>query len=443
LSGTFGGIIEAIGYDVLRDRPSGGKTDVVVYWRVLRKPDRKDYGTLITLSDAWGAEWGRGGDALYPSDQWTPGEIIAERVRVQTEDGTPPSSRYTLKLGWWSPSTGQRLPRLDSRGQFAGFAVMAGPITVTRRVRPLDVSVVSIPNRLKAEFGGLALLGTGDWPTSLQQGESAFMTLYWQALTAPLSDHVLVLQMRPVGTGGEPIVLARSAPVHGTYPTSQWQEGEFVADRLALRVPPDTPPGTWTLEVTADDGAAQSLARFDVQPLARNWAAPPISRPMSVTLGSQVALVGYDVKSQTPALRVTPGQSTPLGNPHPWEVPGAWGMGQGASVSNVISQTVMLTLYWQAVGEMDTDYTVFVHLVDGNGTVWGQDDSAPMNGTYPTTLWQPGEFVTDAHQLTLPPDLPPGDYGLEVGMYQVETGLRLAVAGGGNKITLDKISLAR
>jgi hypothetical protein len=26
LSGTFGGIIEAIGYDVLRDRPSGGRT---------------------------------------------------------------------------------------------------------------------------------------------------------------------------------------------------------------------------------------------------------------------------------------------------------------------------------------------------------------------------------------------------------------------------------
>jgi hypothetical protein len=103
----------------------------------------------------------------------------------------------------------------------------------------------------------------------------------------------------------------------------------------------------------------------------------------------------------------------------------------------------MLTLYWQAVGEMDTDYTVFVHLVDGNGTVWGQHDSVPMNGTYPTTLWQPGEFVTDAHPLTLPPGLPPGDYRLEVGMYQVETGLRLAVAGSGDKITLDKISLAR
>ena len=419
LSGTFGGIIQAIGYDVLRDRPSGGKTDLVVYWRVLRTPDRNDYGTLITLSDAWGAEWGRGGGALYPSDQWTPGEVLAERIRVQTEDGTPPGSHYTLKLGWWSPSTGQQLPKLDSQGQFAGIAVMAGPITVTRRVRPLDVSAASIPNRLKAEFGGLALLGTGDWPASLRQGESAFMTLYWQARTAPLSDHVIALQMRPIGTAGEPRVLAGSAPVHGTYPTSQWQVGEFVADRLALRVPPDTPPGTWALEVMADGGAAQSLARFDVQPLARNWAAPALSQPMSVTLGSQVALVGYDVKSQTLA-------------PH-----------ASAGGSNVKSQTVMLTLYWQAVGEMDTDYTVFVHLVDGNGTVWGQHDSVPMNGTYPTTLWQPGEFVTDAHQLTLPPDLPPGDYELEVGLYQVETGLRLAVAGSGDKITLDKISLAR
>jgi len=114
-----------------------------------------------------------------------------------------------------------------------------------------------------------------------------------------------------------------------------------------------------------------------------------------------------------------------------------------AGVSNVRSQTVMLTLYWQAVGEMDTDYTVFAHLVDGKGTVWGQHDSVPMNGTHPTTLWQPGEFVTDAHLLALPPDLPPGDYALEVGLYQVETGLRLAVAGSGDKVTLDKFSLAR
>jgi hypothetical protein len=159
-----------------------------------------------------------------------------------------------------------------------------------------------------------------------------------------------------------------------------------------------------------DDGPALSLARFDVQPIARNWVAPAVSRPMSVTFGSQVALVGYAAQALT---------------------------------SKDKSQSVTLTLYWQALGEMDTDYTVFVHLVDGNGTVRGQHDSAPMNGAYPTTLWRPGEFVTDAHALTLPSDLPPGDYVLEVGLYQAETGQRLAVAGNGDKVALDQVSVAR
>jgi hypothetical protein len=131
---------------------------------------------------------------------------------------------------------------------------------------------------------------------------------------------------------------------------------------------------------------------------------------MSVTFGSQVSLVGYDAQVLT---------------------------------SNDKPGTVALTLVWQALGEMDTDYTVFVHLVDGNGTQRGQHDSMPMNGAYPTTLWQPGEFVTDAHMLTLPPDLPPGDYGLEVGLYQVETGQRLAAAGNGDKVTLDKVRVTR
>jgi hypothetical protein len=280
---------------------------------------------------------------------------------------------------------------------------------VTHRIRPLDVSAADIPNRLKAEFDGLALLGTGDWPVSLRQGESAWLTLYWQARLASVPDHTVTLQMRPVGTEGEPRTLARGAPVHGAYPTWQWQVDEFVADRLVLRVPPDTPPGTWALEVVVDEGPALPLARFDVQPVPRNWTAPAISRPMSVTFGSRVALVGYDTQVQTSVAK---------------------------------PRTMTLTLYWQALGEMDTDYTVFVHLVDGSGTVRGQHDSTPMNGAYPTTLWQPGEFVTDAHTLALPPDLPPGDYGLEVGLYQVETGQRLAVAGNGDKVMLDKISVA-
>jgi hypothetical protein len=90
---------------------------------------------------------------------------------------------------------------------------------------------------------------------------------------------------------------------------------------------------------------------------------------------------------------------------------------------------------------MNESYTVFAHLVDGNGEVRAQSDSAPMSGSYPTTLWQPGEFVTDVHTIPVPSDLPPGEYVMEVGLYLADTGARLAVAGDGDRILLDKVSL--
>jgi len=200
-------------------------------------------------------------------------------------------------------------------------------------------------------------------------------------------------------------VLTHSGPVHGMYPTSQWEAGEFVADRLALRIPPDTSPGTYTLEVQVDNLPVQPLGKFDVQAIARTWTPPTAQRPMSVTLGTQVALVGYDVQSP---------------------------------ISNLQSRQIELLLYWQSLREMDENYTVFVHLVDSDGMVRSQKDNAPVNDTYPTSLWQPGEFVADAYTLVLPPDLPPGDYGVEVGMYLAETGARLPVAGNSDHVVLEK-----
>lgn len=405
LSVTFGGVIQAIGYDVLRDRPSGGRTDVAVYWRTLRKPDRGDYSEFVTLEDAWGMQWAQGGSFAYPSEQWAPGEIIAERVRVQTEDGTPPGS-YVLEIGWWSAATGQRLPVLDAQGRFAGTTIPIGPITVTRRTRALDLSAVHISHRLDAAWNGLKLLGFEQWPATVRQGETEFVTLYWQAGKAPLPDHRVTLQMR--GADQRVTTLADDGPVHGRYPTSQWQAGELVADRLALRIPPDTPPGSFALEVQVDGWTAQSLGRFDVEAVARNWAPPASSHPMSVTLGNQVALVGYEAKCQ---------------------------------MSNAKCQNVTLTLHWRALQEMAESYTVFAHLVDGNGEVRAQRDSAPMSGAYPTTLWQPGEYVTDVHTIAIPPDLPPGDYALEVGLYLANTGARLPVAGNGDRILLEKVNL--
>ena len=89
-------------------------------------------------------------------------------------------------------------------------------------------------------------------------------------------------------------------------------------------------------------------------------------------------------------------------------------------------------LYWQARRRIPVNYTVFVHMLGPfnpatGGPVWAQDDSPPLAGGHPTTRWLPDEVVGDRHIINVPVNAPPGEYQIEVGMYDPRTGERLAV----------------
>lgn len=93
-------------------------------------------------------------------------------------------------------------------------------------------------------------------------------------------------------------------------------------------------------------------------------------------------------------------------------------------------ETVNVTLYWKALAPLRQDYTVFVHLLGGHNPatgspLWAGHDGQPDGGHYPTTRWQPGEVILDVHPLAVPPDAPPGEYQLEIGLYLLETMERL------------------
>jgi hypothetical protein len=80
-------------------------------------------------------------------------------------------------------------------------------------------------------------------------------------------------------------------------------------------------------------------------------------------------------------------------------------------------ETLSVTLYWKALSDMDIPYTVFVHLLGSDGQVASGHDGQPEGGTRPTTGWVPGEYITDRHDVKVPDGLNPGDYVLEVGLY--------------------------
>jgi 4-amino-4-deoxy-L-arabinose transferase-like glycosyltransferase len=113
--------------------------------------------------------------------------------------------------------------------------------------------------------------------------------------------------------------------------------------------------------------------------------------------GSQIALSGYSIAPQTQGHR----------------------------------RDLQMTLFWQAIAAPNSSYSVYAHLVDGQGRIWGQSDSPPLAGFYPTREWTPGERVEDRLGLPVLPGTPPGTYWVRLGLYRADDGARLPVTWPG------------
>ncbi len=64
---------------------------------------------------------------------------------------------------------------------------------------------------------------------------------------------------------------------------------------------------------------------------------------------------------------------------------------------------VEVVLYWQCLQPMDYDYNLFIRLLGYREEVIAQVDSYPGAGTYPTSLWQPGQVIRDRYRVQVSP----------------------------------------
>jgi len=226
------------------------------------------------------------------------------------------------------------------------------------------------------------------------------LTLYWQAERDLDRDYaVRVTAKAPPGN--------HLAEVEHTHPglslTSRWQEGRLVRDVYDIPLADIERPVALTYYVSVRDASTGDLLVADgpdpalteipcgrARLPAEEPQADAALTPVGASFGGLVALEGVRVPSF---------------------------VAQG--------QTMTVTLGWRAIAEMDTDYTVFVHLIDSAGTQVLAADGPPRGGLYPTSQWQPGEAVLDAHTVSL--DLPAGRYRIEIGLYNRETMARLPV----------------
>ena len=167
------------------------------------------------------------------------------------------------------------------------------------------------------------------------------------------------------------------------------------------------------IEGWLDDHAFKAMDRWFGDVRLAMWAMPrstegAVVEPAGYALGDALRLDGYSVLTPEPT---------------------------GGDVLQV-------ALHWEALAPVAVRYKVFVHLVDAAGVIVAQRDSEPGGGARLTTGWAPGEGVTDLYGLLIPPDTPPGDHVLRVGMYALDGGERLPVTLDGQPIG-DAIDLTR
>ncbi len=94
-----------------------------------------------------------------------------------------------------------------------------------------------------------------------------------------------------------------------------------------------------------------------------------------------------------------------------------------------VSGSVQLSLVWQTLTAVETDVTVFAHLVDrdpAGGTPLAQADGYPLLGMRPFWLFVPGEALLDVRTF---PSVPPGQYAVRLGLWEQATGQRWDASG--------------
>ncbi len=137
---------------------------------------------------------------------------------------------------------------------------------------------------------------------------------------------------------------------------------------------------------------------------------PDEAQPDGTTFGDSIELAAYAIDGGAEPAFGDPSAAPSLRSG--LRLPAPFGRGlRRAGAARV-------TLYWRALTGTRPNYHVRLRLVDDDGRVWWEDSGVhPVSGYYPTGAWQQGEVVADYREVELDPEVPPGEYALQAGLF--------------------------
>ena len=405
----FGDHIQLLWHQVEDREPlrPGDTTHVTLFWHALATIP-SNYQVNMRLVSAAGQEWWKKSNyavsGMYPTTAWKTGSVIPDWHEIPIAQTIPPGM-YMIEVGLFPPFSSHGLHYAEQRVWL--------PLD-TIEVLPGDSEPeISHPLRVIAP-GQWQLLGY-DLPRQAPPTSRVTLTLYWQAL-APLPD--LEIGTRLVSDDGEG-AWTWSVPGQGEYPATSWQLDTPIVTAHTLTMPATEGKVTVHIALREDFSTSSSHAKATFYP---RWlgekttllALPPITvagqapaAPGIVNYGDHILMLDTDLGART----LQPG--TPL----------------------------ELSVRWQCMQAMENDYTLFVQLLAPDGTLRGQVDLWPKDGTHPTSVWREGEIILDRYQVYVDGDAPEGDYHIAVGWYLLKTMQRLPVLNAAGQEVEDKALL--
>ncbi len=264
------------------------------------------------------------------------------------------------------------LPGLETTYHLRSLGPLVDVSRGMLRELPADVS------RLDWSFGEEVLLrGYRLDSADINSTGAARLTLYWEA-----TDHVAAnyeVRLRLVGATGQVWHQTKGRPpVNGLYPTAAWQAGEIVPDFHELELQGRLPPGSYGLQV----GLFKPFGEEGLAEVSTGEEYPTIAQVSVSSAGAQLPTMQHSVRADFDSRLILLGYDVPSAG-----YPGA---------------EIPLTLYWQRIGPVATDYDLAIELWgSGSEVIWSKIEQ-PLLGEYPVSQWTDNEVLTDAHQVRIP-----------------------------------------
>jgi hypothetical protein len=269
----------------------------------------------------------------------------------------------------------------------------APPSLIQESALPHDLQPVH------ATFGdGIELIGyrVDDKPRT--PGQTLPVAFYWRALKPMTMDYAVAMHL--LGQGATEVGKIDTWPGGGNAPTAEWSPETILIDTYQMPISPQA--------------LTPSRLRLDL----KFWESEPANTlPMTTSDGRPLSSVIFTVG------RLTPMHSTQFDPAHVNNSTFEYGI---KLLGVDADERGTFTLYWQTAQIVPADYTVFVHLLDSQGTQVAQADGPPLAGDWPTSAWVVGQPFADARRFDLSAPLPPGVYNLRLGFYDPASGARLA-----------------